>query len=51
MQRRRRGDDQKDIDKEGVNRVVIAACSRRAKTEAFTFDTSHDLAASICAKA
>ena len=29
-----------DIEKEGVNRVVIAACSRRAKTEAFTFDTA-----------
>ncbi len=28
---------QKDID-EGVNRVVIAACSRRAKTEAFGFE-------------
>jgi len=28
---------QKDID-EGVNRVVIAACSRRAKAEAFQFD-------------
>ncbi len=28
----------KDIEEEGVNRVVIAACSRRAKTEAFTFD-------------
>ncbi len=27
-----------DIEKEGVNRVVIAACSRRAKTEAFNFD-------------
>ena len=26
---------QNDIDNEGVNRVVIAACSRRAKTEAF----------------
>ena len=30
---------QKDIDGEGVNRVVIAACSRRAKTEAFSFDS------------
>jgi quinone-modifying oxidoreductase subunit QmoB len=29
-----------DIEKEGVNRVVIAACSRRAKTEAFAFDTT-----------
>ena len=29
---------QSDIDKEGVNRVVIAACSRRAKTEAFNFE-------------
>ncbi|MHB1566450.1 MAG: hydrogenase iron-sulfur subunit [Acidiferrobacter sp.] len=28
---------QKDIDEEGVNRVVIGACSRRAKTEAFSF--------------
>ncbi len=28
---------QDDIDNEGVNRVVIAACSRRAKTEAFAF--------------
>jgi quinone-modifying oxidoreductase subunit QmoB len=28
---------QDDIDNEGVNRVVIAACSRRAKTEAFNF--------------
>jgi hypothetical protein len=27
-----------DIAKEGVNHVVIAACSRRAKTEAFNFD-------------
>ncbi len=27
-----------DIEKEGVNRVVIAACSRRAKTDAFAFD-------------
>ena len=27
-----------DIDSEGVNRVVIAACSRRAKTEAFNFE-------------
>ncbi len=29
---------QDDIDNEGVNHVVIAACSRRAKTEAFSFD-------------
>jgi quinone-modifying oxidoreductase, subunit QmoB len=29
---------QSDIDNEGVNHVVIAACSRRAKTEAFSFD-------------
>jgi quinone-modifying oxidoreductase subunit QmoB len=29
---------QNDIATEGVNRVVIAACSRRAKTEAFNFD-------------
>ena len=29
---------QDDIDKEGVNHVVIAACSRRAKTEAFAFE-------------
>ncbi len=29
---------QDDIDNEGVNRVVIAACSRRAKTEAFSFE-------------
>lgn len=29
---------QNDIDNEGVNRVAICACSRRAKTEAFTFD-------------
>lgn len=28
-----------DIEKEGVNRVVIAACSRRAKTDAFNFDS------------
>jgi quinone-modifying oxidoreductase subunit QmoB len=27
-----------DITGEGVNRVVIAACSRRAKTEAFNFE-------------
>ncbi|RKZ55275.1 MAG: heterodisulfide reductase, partial [Gammaproteobacteria bacterium] len=29
---------QDDIDNEGVNHVVIAACSRRAKTEAFAFE-------------
>ena len=29
---------QKDIETEGVNRVAICACSRRAKTEAFSFD-------------
>ena len=29
---------QKDIDAGEVNRVVIGACSRRAKTEAFNFD-------------
>ncbi|MBE9515876.1 MAG: hydrogenase iron-sulfur subunit [Proteobacteria bacterium] len=29
---------QKDIDGEGVNHVVIAACSRRAKVEAFSFE-------------
>jgi len=29
---------QNDIDSEGVNRVVIAACSRRAKTDAFNFE-------------
>ncbi len=28
---------QKDIDNEGVNKVVIAACSRRAKNDAFSF--------------
>jgi len=28
---------QNDIDNEGVNRVAIGGCSRRAKTEAFTF--------------
>jgi len=39
-----------DIEKEGVNRVVIAACSRRAKTEAFTFDTA-TISRVICAKA
>ncbi|NIR30885.1 MAG: hydrogenase iron-sulfur subunit [Gammaproteobacteria bacterium] len=27
-----------DIESEGVNRVVIGACSRRSKTEAFDFD-------------
>ena len=30
---------QKDIADEGVTHVMIAACSRRAKTEAFHFDT------------
>ncbi len=30
---------QNDIDNEGINRVAICACSRRAKTEAFNFDT------------
>jgi quinone-modifying oxidoreductase subunit QmoB len=29
---------QGDIDNEGVNKVVIAACSRRSKTEAFNFE-------------
>jgi quinone-modifying oxidoreductase subunit QmoB len=29
---------QEDIDGEGVNKVVIAACSRRAKTDAFNFE-------------
>ncbi len=29
---------QNDIDNEGVNRVVIAACSRRSKTDAFNFE-------------
>ncbi|MDH3559681.1 MAG: FAD-dependent oxidoreductase [Gammaproteobacteria bacterium] len=29
---------QSDIDNEGVNRITIAACSRRSKTEAFNFD-------------
>jgi len=29
---------QDDIDNEGVNRVAIMACSRRAKTEAFNFE-------------
>ena len=29
---------QDDIDNEGVNRVVICACSRRAKTDAFSFE-------------
>jgi quinone-modifying oxidoreductase subunit QmoB len=28
----------KDIEEEGVDRVAICACSRRAKTEAFNFD-------------
>ncbi len=30
---------QADIDKEGVNRVVICACSRRSKNEAFGFES------------
>ncbi|MGB5426636.1 MAG: hydrogenase iron-sulfur subunit [Gammaproteobacteria bacterium] len=29
---------QNDIDNEGVNKVMIAACSRRSKTEAFNFE-------------
>ena len=29
---------QNDIDNEGVNKVVIAACSRRSKSEAFNFE-------------
>jgi quinone-modifying oxidoreductase subunit QmoB len=29
---------QSDIDNEGVNKVVIAACSRRSKNEAFNFE-------------
>ena len=29
---------QNDIDNEGVNKVVIAACSRRSKNEAFNFE-------------
>ncbi len=29
---------QNDIDNEGVNHLVIAGCSRRAKTEAFNFE-------------
>jgi len=29
---------QDDIDKEGVNRVAICACSRRAKADAFSFE-------------
>jgi len=29
---------QNDIDNEGVNRVAVCACSRRAKVEAFNFD-------------
>ena len=32
---------QDDIDNEGVNRVVIVGCSRRAKTEAFNFEGVH----------
>jgi quinone-modifying oxidoreductase subunit QmoB len=29
---------QNDIDNEGVNKVMIAACSRRSKTEAFNYE-------------
>ena len=29
---------QNDIDNEGVNKVMIAACSRRSKSEAFSFE-------------
>ena len=29
---------QDDIDNEGVNHIVVAACSRRAKIDAFTFE-------------
>ena len=29
---------QDDIDNDGVNRVVVVGCSRRAKTEAFRFE-------------
>jgi quinone-modifying oxidoreductase subunit QmoB len=29
---------QNDIDNEGVNKIVIAACSRRSKSEAFNFE-------------
>ncbi|MGB5718996.1 MAG: hydrogenase iron-sulfur subunit, partial [Gammaproteobacteria bacterium] len=29
---------QNDIDNEGVNKIMIAACSRRSKSEAFNFD-------------
>ncbi|MEN8171117.1 MAG: hydrogenase iron-sulfur subunit [Pseudomonadota bacterium] len=32
---------QDDIDNEGVNRVVVVGCSRRAKTEAFNFEGVH----------
>ncbi|UCE88446.1 MAG: FAD-dependent oxidoreductase [Pseudomonadota bacterium] len=31
---------QNDIDTEGVNRVAICACSRRAKTDAFSFENA-----------
>lgn len=31
-----------DIDREGVTHVMIGACSRRAKTEAFNFDEAVD---------
>ena len=30
-----------DLDQEGVNTLVIAACSRRAKTEVFDYDPLH----------
>ena len=38
---------QDDIDNEGVNRVVIVACSRRAKTDAFNFENVHISRANI----
>jgi quinone-modifying oxidoreductase subunit QmoB len=38
---------QDDIDNEGVNRVVIVGCSRRAKTEAFNFENVHIARANI----
>jgi len=31
---------QNDIDNEGVNKIVIAACSRRSKNEAFSFENA-----------
>ena len=31
-----------DIEREGVTHVMIGACSRRAKTEAFNFDEAGD---------